>query len=56
MTEAKLTWSIWQVLLNGFAWAFTRRGFHRFADWITAMALNQSREPIDRRRLIASTI
>src|SRR5271157_2158366 len=40
MTEAKLTWSIWQVLLNAFAWAFTRRGFHRFAEWITAMAIN----------------
>jgi DDE superfamily endonuclease len=40
MTEATLTWSIWQALLNGFAWAFTRRGFHRFAEWITAMALN----------------
>jgi hypothetical protein len=23
MTEAKLTWSIWQALLNTFAWAFT---------------------------------
>ena len=40
MTEAKLTWSIWQALLNAFAWAFTRRGFHHFAEWITAMALN----------------
>jgi hypothetical protein len=40
MTEAKLTWSIWQALLNAFAWAFTRHGFHRFAEWITAMALN----------------
>jgi DDE superfamily endonuclease len=40
MTEATLTWSIWQALLNGFAWAFTRRGFRRFAEWITAMALN----------------
>jgi DDE superfamily endonuclease len=40
MTEAKLTWTIWQGLLNSFAWAFTRRGFHRFAEWITAMALN----------------
>ena len=35
MTEAKLTWSIWQALLNAFAWAFTRRGFHHFAEWIT---------------------
>jgi hypothetical protein len=34
MTEAKLTWSIWQVLLNAFARAFTRGGFHRFAGWI----------------------
>ena len=40
MTEAKLTWSIWQALLNAFAWAFTRRGFHHFAEWITALALN----------------
>ena len=38
--EAKLTWSIWQALLNAFAWAFTRRGFHRLAEWITAMVLN----------------
>ena len=34
MTEAKLTWSIWQGLLKAFAWAFTRRGFHRFAEWM----------------------
>ena len=40
MTEAKLTWSIWQALLNAFAWAFTRHGFRRFAEWITAMAIN----------------
>ena len=40
MTEATLTWTIWQALLQAFAWAFTRRGFHRFAEWITAMALN----------------
>jgi DDE superfamily endonuclease len=40
MTEAKLTWSLWQALLSAFAWAFTRRGHHRFAEWITALALN----------------
>ena len=40
MTEATLTWSLWQTLLHAFAGAFTRRGFHRFAEWITAMALN----------------
>jgi hypothetical protein len=41
MNEAKLTWSTWQALLSAFAWAFTRRGFPRFAEWITAMALNR---------------
>ena len=40
MTEATLTWSIWQALLEAFACSFTRRGFRRFAEWITAMALN----------------
>jgi DDE superfamily endonuclease len=40
MTEATLTWSHWQALLGAFAWAFTRPGFRRFAEWITAMALN----------------
>ena len=40
MTEATLTWSTWQALLQAFAWAFTRPGFRRFAEWITAMALN----------------
>ena len=40
MTEATLTWSTWQALLQAFAHSFTRRGFRRFAEWITAMALN----------------
>jgi hypothetical protein len=40
MTEATLTWSHWQALLSAFASSFTRRGFRRFAEWITAMALN----------------
>jgi hypothetical protein len=40
MTEATLTWSVWQSLLQAFAASFTRRGFRRFAEWITAMALN----------------
>jgi len=40
MTEATLTWSHWQALLSAFACCFTRRGFRRFAEWITAMALN----------------
>src|SRR5262249_18255072 len=39
-TEATLTWSFWQALLHSFAWAFTRRGFPRFAEWITALAIN----------------
>jgi hypothetical protein len=39
-TEATLTWSTWQSLLPAFAHSFTRRGFRRFAEWITALALN----------------
>ena len=40
MTTLSSLWSIWQALLSAFAWAFTRRGFRRFAEWITAMAIN----------------
>ena len=40
MTEATLTWSHWQALLSAFACSFTRRGFRRFAEWITALVLN----------------
>jgi hypothetical protein len=40
MTEATLNWSRWRALLGGFAWAFTRRGFRRFAGCVTATALN----------------
>ena len=40
MTDATLLWSIWQALLQPFHWAFTRLGFRRFAEWVTALALN----------------
>jgi hypothetical protein len=40
MTQATLLWSIWQSLLQSFAWAFTRPGRRRFAEWVTALALN----------------
>jgi hypothetical protein len=40
MSHATHLRSIWQELLGSFAWAFTRRGFRRFAEWVTAMALN----------------
>jgi hypothetical protein len=40
MTDATLLWSVWQALLQAFAWAFTRPGFRRFAEWVTALALN----------------
>jgi DDE superfamily endonuclease len=40
MTHAKLLWSIWQALLKPFAAAFTRPGFRRLVEWVTAMALN----------------
>ena len=40
MTYAPRVWSIWQGLLAGFVCCFSRRGFRRFAEWITAMAIN----------------
>jgi DDE superfamily endonuclease len=40
MTHATLLWSIWQALLRPFAAAFTRPGYRRFVEWITALALN----------------
>ena len=40
MTEATLLWSIWQALLRPFVWAFTRLGYRRFVEWVTALALN----------------
>ena len=32
MTEVTRLWSVWQGLLNPFAWAFTKAGFRRFAE------------------------
>jgi hypothetical protein len=40
MRQATLVWTLWQALLHQFAWAFTRPGFRRFAEWVTALALN----------------
>src|SRR3982751_5623246 len=40
MTDATLLWSIWQALLQSFAWSFPRPGHRRFAEWVTALALN----------------
>ncbi len=40
MTEVTRLWSVWQGLLEPFAWAFTKAGFRRFAEWVTALALN----------------
>ncbi len=40
MTQATLLWSLWQPLLQSFAWAFTRPGHRRFVEWVTALVLN----------------
>jgi DDE superfamily endonuclease len=40
MRQATLLWTAWQALLQQFAWAFTRPGHRRFAEWVTALALN----------------
>jgi hypothetical protein len=38
--KANRLWKIWQALLAPFALAFTRRGFLRFVEWVTGLALN----------------
>ena len=40
MTHATLLWSIWQAMLQRFAWGFSRRGYRRFTEWMTSMAIN----------------
>ncbi len=46
MTQVTPLWPIWQSLLQAFAWAFTRSGFLRFAEWITALAINPEEHTI----------
>src|SRR6516225_4971768 len=40
MSQATALWSLWQRLLQPFACIFTRPGYRRFVEWITALALN----------------
>jgi hypothetical protein len=51
MTDATLLWSVWQALLRSFAWAFTRPGHRRFAEWVTALALNVEEHTITQSAL-----
>ena len=51
MTHATLLWSHWQDLLDHFAWGFSRPGYRRFAEWITAMALNVEEHTITQSSL-----
>jgi hypothetical protein len=51
MTHATLLWSIWQALLQRFAWGFSRPGYRRFAEWITAMAINVEEHTITQSTL-----
>src|SRR4051794_25737942 len=38
MSHATAFWSIWLDLLGPFAWAhFTRKGYRRFVEWVTAL-------------------
>ena len=51
MAQAKHVWTIWQALLSSFAFAFTKRGFPRFAEWITALAINVEEHTITQSML-----
>jgi hypothetical protein len=44
--KAKRLWSLWQALLAPFAACFTRRGFRRFVEWLTGLALNTEEHTI----------
>ena len=50
-TDATSLRSIWQALLRSFAWAFTRPGHRRFAEWVTALALNVEEHTITQSAL-----
>jgi len=38
--QAKRLWTLWQALLRPFAGAFTCRGWRRFVEWVTGLAVN----------------
>jgi hypothetical protein len=38
--KATQLWSLWQAILSSFALGFTRRGWQRFVEWVTGLALN----------------
>jgi DDE superfamily endonuclease len=40
MPQAMSLWSTWQRLLQPFSRVFTRPGYRRFVEWVTALALN----------------
>jgi hypothetical protein len=40
MSQVTALWSLWQRLLQPFACTFTRPGYRRFVEWVTALALN----------------
>ena len=46
MAHATPLWPVWQSLLSAFVWVFTRPGFRRFAEWITALAINPEEHTI----------
>lgn len=46
MPQPTPLWPIWQALLSAFAPAFTRPGFRRFAEWVTALAINPEEHTI----------
>src|ERR1700737_536024 len=46
MAQSTPVWPVWQSLLVSFACAFTRPGFRRFAEWVTALAINPEEHTI----------
>ena len=44
--QAKQLWTLWQALLRPFLGAFTGRGWRRFVEWVTGLAVNVEEHPI----------
>jgi hypothetical protein len=56
MRQATLLWTLWQALLSHFGRAFTRPGYRRFVEWVTALALNVEEHTITQSAMAVERI
>jgi hypothetical protein len=56
MPQATALRSLWQRLLQPFACIFTRPGYHRFVEWVTALAINVEEHTVTRSAVAVERI